>query len=132
VLKEHHPKLYKSAWNSNNYNRATNKQGIFGSVQEATFCCDSVIWFVFFGESSRPSFFVLVGHNFLISNPFSLTTVSMSDVLRGGVQTEEVTLASWMCVRLASWITTHPSGKKRKFHPFSSKHMLIAHKAIAC
>jgi hypothetical protein len=87
----------------------------------------------FFGESSRPSFFVLVGHNFLISNPFSLTTVSVSDVQRGGRgSTEEVTLAGWMCVRLAGWITTHPSGKKRKFHPFSSKHMLIAHKAITC
>jgi len=57
----------------------------------------------------------------------------VSDVPRGGVQQRKLPwLAGWMCMRLAGWITTHPSGKKRKFHPFSSKHMLIAHKAIAC
>jgi hypothetical protein len=75
----------------------------------------------FFGESSRPSFFVLVGHNFLISNPFSLTTVSVSDVQRGGVQQRKLPwLAGWMCMRLAGWITTHPSGKKWKKKKISS------------
>jgi hypothetical protein len=76
-LQECHLKVYKSSLNS--YSKRVTYKELFGRWW-INLC--SVWWFVFF-EFLIP--FILGGHNFLISNPFS-TIVSVSDVSRWGVQ----------------------------------------------